>query len=519
VRLTLDLRLEPREQAEPGERLVSIGELAAMMRAPRELAALLWGSRWEAVDVVTDPVLPLSGVQAGALGLAALARARRFGGGGRPPFLARAVAAFVVAMPAELWRTRRLLRQAKSAATRDYALPLRAGAARSVVYLRTEPTLRWRGQLVGGASTHTSGVINGFAANEVDIEVFAAERPEWTDEVRVTEVPLRRLLHLVFWLTLTDYGNVIVGAAEGRRPDFVYQRYSMGTDAGLELAARLGVPLVLEYNGSELWIQKHWGSGPQVQRLDTLAALEEENVRQASLIVVVSEVLKEQLVAEGVDPARVLVNPNGVDVDRVARFRERPAAEWREDAGLEDAPTVGFVGSFGMWHGVKVLPAMIDHVAQAVPEARWVLIGDGPLFAEVRDEIESRGVADRVRMTGVVAHDDALALLAACDVCVSPHVTNPDGTRFFGSPTKLFEYMGLAKPIVASDLEQIGEVIEHERTGILCPPGDAEAAAAAVVRLLGDETLRTRLGEAALERAATDYSWQAHCRRILDALT
>jgi glycosyltransferase involved in cell wall biosynthesis len=97
-------------------------------------------------------------------------------------------------------------------------------------------------------------------------------------------------------------------------------------------------------------------------------------------------------------------------------------------------------------------------------------------------------------------------------------VPNPDGTRFFGSPTKLFEYMGLAKPIVASDLEQIGEVIDHERTGLLCPPGDASAAAAAVARLLGDEPLRRRLGEGALEEARTTYSWTAHARRILDAL-
>ena len=65
---------------------------------------------------------------------------------------------------------------------------------------------------------------------------------------------------------------------------------------------------------------------------------------------------------------------------------------------------------------------------------------------------------------------------ATSDVLVSPHVANADGTPFFGSPTKIFEYMGLGKPIVASDLNQIGEVIEHERSGLLCPPGDVGAA-------------------------------------------
>jgi len=168
--------------------------------------------------------------------------------------------------------------------------------------------------------------------------------------------------------------------------------------------------------------------------------------------------------------------------------------------------------------GVRLLPAMVARVAEHVPDARWQLIGDGDLHDEVREEIARRGLVDRVAMPGVVPHDRALALLASCDVCVSPHVPNADGSRFFGSPTKLFEYMGLAKQIVASDLEQLGEVIADGASGVLCPPGDPDAAAAAVVRLLGDPALRARLGMAALERVATAYSWRAHTARILDAL-
>ena len=136
----------------------------------------------------------------------------------------------------------------------------------------------------------------------------------------------------------------------------------------------------------------------------------------------------------------------------------------------------------------------------------------------MREEIERRGLTDRLLLTGLIDHDEALRLLAASDVCVSPHVPNPDGSRFFGSPTKLFEYMGLGKAIVASDLEQIGEVIEDERTGLLSPPGDVDAAAAAILRLLDDPELRVRLGDAALAEARERYSWKAHARRILDAL-
>jgi glycosyltransferase involved in cell wall biosynthesis len=161
---------------------------------------------------------------------------------------------------------------------------------------------------------------------------------------------------------------------------------------------------------------------------------------------------------------------------------------------------------------------MIAAIAERVPQARWLLIGAGQLHDEVTAELQRRGLMNRVTLPGVVAHEYALELLSGCDVCVSPHVPNPDGSRFFGSPTKLFEYMGLRKPIVASDLEQLGEVLVDGETGLLCPPGDAGAAAAAIERLLEDADLRERLAAAALQRAASTYSWRAHTERILEAL-
>jgi glycosyltransferase involved in cell wall biosynthesis len=357
-------------------------------------------------------------------------------------------------------------------------------------------------------------VINGLLDNGVAVEVLAAEQPAGTERARFRSVPVKRILHLVGPLTNTVYADAVTGAAEGVSADFVYERYQVGSAAGRTVAARLGVPLVLEYNGSELWISRHWGRG--ASRLEgRLAKLERRTLLDASLLVVVSDVLRDAVVEEGVPPERVLVNPNGVDVDTLAPYRTGSPSDRRAGAGLPEAPTIGFVGTFGLWHGVKLLPALVD----AVPESRWVIVGDGALFVDVREEMDERGLGDRVLMTGIVERPRALELLACCDVCVSPHVPNPDGTPFFGSPTKLFEYMGLAKPIVASNLGQIGEVLEHERTALLCEPGNVDEAAAAVRRLLSDAELRGRLGAAALDVAEREHTWAAHVRRILDALT
>lgn len=521
MRLTFDLRSYAAPVPQTAEeRVVSTGELASMARTPAALARLLWGCRWDDVRVLEDPP-PHSGLQAGARTLAALARAGAIRNGevaaARGRYALRAAARAGVAVPAEVAATVRLPRAAARYASEPVVLPAPRGRPRSLTYLRSEPSLRWMGLHVGGAATHTSGVINGLVANGVDVEVFAPEAPAGVDPQLCTPVAPQALYQLAYWLTVFAYSEVQVEAAQHRRVDAVYQRYALGSYAGQELARRLDVPLILEFNGSELWAHRHWGSG-RVAMEDTLAELERRTVLDASLVVVVSEPLRDQLLEGGVAPERILVNPNGVDVERLAGARARTSAQWRRELGRPEAPTIGFIGTFGLWHGVKLLPELVGAVARTHPDARWHLVGDGPLHAEVRDGIERRGLADRVVLSGLVPHGEATKLLAACDVCVSPHVPNPDGTPFFGSPTKLFEYMGLAKPIVASDLDQIGEVLDHERSALLVPPADVRATAAAVGRLLDDAPLRERLAAEAFRDAEERFSWTAHVRRILDAV-
>jgi glycosyltransferase involved in cell wall biosynthesis len=526
MRLTVDLTFRgPTIEPADDERVLTLTELGETMFNPRQLRCLLRDPEISELCVLRDD-LALNGVQSGALLLACLSRARRVEvrspagaiNAGRGTMRARAAAGLAIALPAELARSARWHERARRVAASTFSLPMRPLAeVRRVTYLRAEPSLRWLGAQVGGAATHTAGVINGLTSAGVEVCVFAPERPDGVHDAHCEAVAPRHIVQFAHWLTLVGYSRDLVSAATGRPADLVYQRYALGSYAGLELARRLNVPLVLEFNGSEIWAGRHWG-GDRLALIKTLAALERRNLFDASLIVVVSDPLKDQLVEEGIAPDRILVNPNGVDVRELDGARAHSASHWRSRANLPQAPTVGFVGTFGLWHGVKLLPELIERVAECRDDARWVLIGGGPLHRAVATDIELRGLSGRVRLTGVVPHPRAVELLACCDVCVSPHVPNPDGTAFFGSPTKLFEYMGLGRAIVASDLDQIGEVLEDGRTALLTSPGDVPAAARAVVRLLNDDALRARLGQAALEQAIERHSWGAHVERILQAL-
>ena len=128
---------------------------------------------------------------------------------------------------------------------------------------------------------------------------------------------------------------------------------------------------------------------------------------------------------------------------------------------------------------------------------RLLMIGSGPGLAATRRIVSAAGLDANVHFTGLVAQEDGAQYLAASDILASPHVPNPDGTPFFGSPTKLFEYMAMGKAIAASNLDQIGEVLRHGETAWMVPPGDADALANGLARLVQDRNLRATLADAA----------------------
>jgi len=252
-----------------------------------------------------------------------------------------------------------------------------------------------------------------------------------------------------------------------------------------------------------------------VGRLELLERYERLNLDAAARIFVVSDVERRNLEARGVRAEKILVNPNGVDVER---FRPGVGgAETRRELGIDDDEVLtGFVGTFGPWHGVEKLAAAI----KSIPEnqrARFLMVGTGSLRADVEQQLEAETKAGRVIFTGAVGHDRVPQLLDACDVLVAPHVPLADGSEFFGSPTKIFEYMAMGKGIVASRLGQIGEVLVDEETALLVGPGNVDELRAAIVKLVEDQTLRERLGLRAREVAEREYTWEHNARRVLEA--
>jgi len=411
-----------------------------------------------------------------------------------------------------LMKTRRALRRLLGAPRHAPE----AATGRRVAFLRSD---LWTGVPAGGSVAHTAGVADGFLRAGARLSFVATSLPALIDPRRtpVHLVPPTRLYNILREVPYFAHGLRFRDAARrhlARRPaDLLYQRFDPSSHAGVALARRFGVPLVLEYNGSEVWIADHWDRPFRWRGL--FVDTEEVNLRHADLIVVVSEVLRDGLLARGVEPERVVVRPNGVDPDRF--HPDVDGAAVRRRHGLDGRTVVGFVGTFGIWHGAPVLARAARRILAERPDLRLLFVGDGRDRAECEAILEGHGGA--AVFTGLVPQADGPAHLAAMDILVAPHVPNADGTRFFGSPTKLFEYMAMGRAIVASRLEQIGEVLEDGRTAVLVPPADEAALARAIVDLADDPRRRAALGAAARRRALEAHTWQAHVGGILEALT
>ena len=178
----------------------------------------------------------------------------------------------------------------------------------------------------------------------------------------------------------------------------------------------------------------------------------------------------------------------------------------------EDIPgPVVYAGHLYAWKGVDVL---LDALGQ-LGGVRGVIVGGyekEPDLAGLRERAARLGISERVTFTGLVPPPAVAAYLRAARVLVLPNPASAISTRFT-SPLKLFEYMAAGRPIVASDLPSIREVLRHEENALLVEPGNPTALAAGVRRLLEDPALADRLAQAAMTDVQ-DYSWDRRAERL-----
>lgn len=351
---------------------------------------------------------------------------------------------------------------------------------------------------VSGSSIH--GVTRLFSwwfprydAARFDVTLVGLKKPEPASQLLESQGV--RVTHLGRGAFDPRLLSDVVGLVRARGARILHAHGYAASDFG-RVAARL--------TGARLVLHEHFAD-PAMPRYQGWA--DRALARLTDRAIAVSGSTRDFLVRERFVPeARVRVIWNGAPLAEFAPVARERALALRRELGLPDDELV--IGAIGRLNEQKGHRHLLDAAAQvfAKHKARLLIVGDGDLMPALSEQARRLGIAERVVFAG--HRSDVPPLLGAIDVfCIA--------SLYEGTPLTLFEAMAAGKPVVSTSVDGCREVIEDGRTGLLVPPRDPAALAAALLRVLDDSELRLRLGENALA-ASRRYDVDACVRQIQD---
>ncbi|HEY6168975.1 MAG TPA: glycosyltransferase family 4 protein [Verrucomicrobiae bacterium] len=362
-----------------------------------------------------------------------------------------------------------------------------------------------------GASIHVQEVLRALVSRGLEVTLLATNcdgaRPAEVDSIGLVPLPsLPKSAGVERERAALAANDSLRAELERLDCDTVYERHSLWSFAAMEFARDRGLPGVLEVNAPLVEEQaKHRG-------LHDRAAAEHAAQRAfaaASAIIAVSDELATWLETQPGARGKVHAVPNGINP---ARF---PANLQPSSPAPRGTFTIGFVGTLKPWHGLPVLVEAFTQFARDRKNVRLLIVGDGPERGAMEASLAAHGLLNSAHFTGLVTPNAVPGFIASMDVAVAPY---PPMVNFYFSPLKVYEYMAAARAVVASRIGQLEKLIEHERTGLLVPPGDAAALAGAFARLANDAALRQSLGDNARAFVLREHTWDSVAEKILALL-
>jgi type III pantothenate kinase len=368
------------------------------------------------------------------------------------------------------------------------------------------------GEDAGGQNVHVAALAAALADRGHGVEVFTrrdapglpdvVEFHPGVEVVHVPAGPARPIGKDSLPPFMPEFGSWLArrwrrAGQAGNRPDVVHAHFWMSGTAALRARARTGVPVVQTFHALGVVKRRHQGAA-DTSPPDRLAR-EEHLARHADAVIATCSDEVRELLQLGANPEKIHIAPCGVDLEA---FRPGPSPRvLRIGRPLRRIVSIGRLVER---KGVHTLVEALRHV----PDAELVVAGgpderelDGdPHVRALRAAAVEHGVADRVRFVGRVTRDDVPALLRSADVVAVVPWYEPFGIV-------PLEAMACGVPVVGSAVGGLLDTVVHGVTGLLVPPRDPVATAAALRTVLGDDDLRVRLGRAAAEHVAARFGW------------
>lgn len=362
-----------------------------------------------------------------------------------------------------------------------------------------------------GPRSHVLGVITAFATLGWQVKPFIMG--DRVPRKWVTKGSEQAVSNGFFHTLAADLVRLTLSAINARRAwqelggqvDWVYERFASFQCLGW-VFKRHGVPWILETSGPFFYEAK--SERKSIVLTGPARWLEIKAYQESSVLVCVSEALKEIVVREAnIPPEKVMVVPNGVDT---ALFNP----ERYEPKRMFEGFTIGFVGGLIAWQGLDLLLEALHDLKAEEISLSLVVVGDGPMRSAWETKAQQLGVSANVVFVGRVTSQEVPQYIAGFDVGYSGQIKLQMG-KMYHSPLKLYEYMAMAKPVVASAFEDAQRVIQEGETGFLFQPEDKDDLKHALVKAYQLWAVLPEMGRKAREEIVGNHSWVARVQTTI----
>jgi glycosyltransferase involved in cell wall biosynthesis len=276
------------------------------------------------------------------------------------------------------------------------------------------------------------------------------------------------------------------------------------------------LPVIYEVRGfwEDTWLSRHDAAELKLSdRYRLTRALETHCMTEADLVVTLGEAMREEITERGVDPAKVLIVPNGVSEEFLRPLPDDGGA-LRARLGIRPGEhVVGLVSSLVAHEGIGTLLEAVAILNSRDVTTRALIVGDGPERTALQRQAAALGL--NAIFTGRVPSASVRDYYALLDVFVVPRT--PDRVCQLVTPLKPVEAMASGLPVVVSDVKALGEIVRDRETGVLTPPLDPGALADRLQELLASPDLRAKLGRSARDWVARDRTWAHNAIRYREA--
>ena len=334
-----------------------------------------------------------------------------------------------------------------------------------------------------------------------------------------------RHIFRIFWkvveekILIREFTRRIVEVAKQTTPDLIHAHtpYRVGIPA-MKAARKLGLPFVYEMRG--MWEETavangRWmHNGPAYRRFQ---GYETKVLRQADSVICISQTLKEEAVSRGVSPSKITVVPNAVEKTIYEQKKVSAYPPMAVEAlKSQSKPTViGYIGSLREMEGVDLTASAVALLSERGVDVKFFVLSGENGQDQLREHCKVLGIGDDAVIMGPVPHEEVAGFYDLIDLFV---VSRPNSrvTRLV-TPLKPFEAMAMGKPVIASRLPALEEILEHEKTGLLFEPGNTEDVAATLQRGIDDKAMSSQLGKNAHQWVVEHRTWQSVVEKTLDA--